>query len=53
MRVFTNIIDDTLSINQNPGLVRKSYFARNVGLVKWEQFNGNVWELKDYNIAKE
>ncbi len=50
IRIFTNIIEDSLFIEQNPGLVKKSFFSRNVGLIKWEQFNGNVWELKEYKI---
>ncbi len=53
VRLFTTIIDDSLFIQQNPNLVKKSYFAKNVGLIKWEQFNGNVWELKEYFINYE
>ncbi len=50
VRLFTTIIDDSLFIQQNPGLVKKSYFAKNIGLIKWEQFNGNEWEVRDFRI---
>ena len=50
VRLFTTIIDDSLFIEQNPDLVKKSYFAKNVGLIKWEQFNGNEWEVREYHI---
>ncbi len=30
--------------------VMKSYFAKNVGLIKWELYNGDIWEIVDYKI---
>ncbi|NOX46189.1 MAG: hypothetical protein GXO89_04345 [Chlorobi bacterium] len=49
-RAFSNTIEDTAYLEQFPGTVKISYFAKNVGLIKWEQFNGNVWELKEFKI---
>ncbi|MCD4731842.1 MAG: hypothetical protein K8R74_14645 [Bacteroidales bacterium] len=50
VKLFTTIVDDSLFIQQNLDLVKKSYFAKNVGLIKWEQFNGNEWEVRDFRI---
>lgn len=47
---FSNVSYDSLEIFQHPNRARKSYYAKNIGLIKWEQFNGNVWEIRDYMI---
>jgi len=50
IRLFTAVVDDSIFLEQNPGLVHKSYFAKSIGLIKWEQFNGNIWEIRDFKI---
>lgn len=50
---FENTIEDSIYLEQIPSTVMISYFANNVGLIKWEQFNGDVWELKEYKINKK
>lgn len=49
-RAFENTIEDSIYIEQFPSTVMISYFANDVGLIKWKQFNGNVWELKEFKI---
>jgi len=43
IRVFENL----KQYNNQP---KKFYYARNVGLIKIELFDGTIWEIKKYFI---
>ncbi|MEZ5195734.1 MAG: hypothetical protein R2764_04875 [Bacteroidales bacterium] len=48
VRLFSNVIEDSLYLQQDTGLVKRYYFVKYVGLVKWEQYNGKVWEVRNF-----
>jgi hypothetical protein len=46
VKAFENLIAT------DPNLPRKIYYARNIGAIRKELFNGQVWEIKRYHINR-
>lgn len=51
-KVYEDVMEFTFipSNQMYPTTVKKSSFAKNVGLIRWELHNGDTWEIVDYKI---
>jgi len=38
--------------NINNLLAKKTYWAKHIGVIRREMFDGSIWELKSYNIIQ-
>ena len=47
VKIFQNLVTPS-----NPKLPRELWYAKNVGLVRKELFNGEVWNLTKYNVVQ-
>jgi hypothetical protein len=50
-RVYNDVRVYSHNVQYYPNQSKKIYFAKNVGIVKRELYNGEVWEVVRYNIA--
>jgi hypothetical protein len=55
LEVNSTIYNDILKIHyadQHSDFLNDGYWARNIGLIKYTDFNGTVWELTNYNAIQ-
>ncbi|MEO5643666.1 MAG: hypothetical protein ABIQ40_06500 [Bacteroidia bacterium] len=49
--IYYNVIKTTNSISEYGNWIKTEYYARNIGVIRREMFNGEIWELENFNIV--
>jgi hypothetical protein len=50
--VYQNVISCTLDSTTSNTSVSRLFYARNIGMIRQEMFNGEIWELVNFHIVQ-
>ncbi|CAN5877628.1 hypothetical protein BH11BAC7_BH11BAC7_15240 [soil metagenome] len=50
--IYYHVIQVTNSVSEYGNWIKTEYYARNVGVIRREMFNGEIWEVENFNIVQ-
>ncbi|CAN5877597.1 hypothetical protein BH11BAC7_BH11BAC7_15230 [soil metagenome] len=50
--IYYNVIKTMNSISEYDNWIKSEYYVKNIGVIRREMFNGEIWEAENFNIVQ-